>query len=346
MYLISSFVITLLALYALRPLARRVGLIDVPGGRKQHQKPTPLVGGLGIYLATLIVTLFNPQQWAVYGPMLLVSGLVLIVGVFDDRHELRVSVRMSAHLLAALLMVLWAGNRLDSVGDIFAIGPLALGILSIPFTLFATAGVINAVNMTDGVDGLCGTLVLTTLGWLALVGFLGDDPAMTHIALVLCCALLAFLALNFRLLWGKSALIYLGDTGSTVLGFILLWLIIHATQGVQPIMAPAFALWLLALPLIDTVSLLILRPMLFSTSPFSAGRDHLHHRLQRAGFSHKQVVLIMFALHLLLGSIGFAGWFYQLPESVMFLGFMLLFGAYLGWNCRYQRNHPPSPESA
>lgn len=345
MYFISTFVVTLLLLLTLKPAARLVGLVDIPGGRKQHKSPTPTVGGLGIYIGILAVTLLYPDLWAVYGEMLIVTSLVVFIGIFDDLHELRVSLRMVAHLVAAWVMAYWAQNQLSSLGDIFAIGAVQLGILTIPLTLFATLGVINAVNMTDGVDGLCGILTLTVLFWLGMVAYVGGDTNLTTLVLTLGSAIVAFLTLNFRLLWGKKALIYLGDTGSTSLGFILAWLIISATQGSEPLMAPVVALWFLALPLIDTVSLMILRPLLFRTSPFQAGTDHLHHRLMRAGYCHKQVVMIMAGIHVLLGSVGFVGWHYQAPESLMFLAFMLLFVAYVGWNYRYQRTHSSTTAS-
>src|SRR5690606_33541981 len=105
-YSISTFVITLIFLFGLRPLANRIDLLDIPGGRKQHKTPTPLMGGIGIYLGLLCVSLFSPAL-SQFLPLLVLTGIILIIGVFDDLHELRVSLRFGTHLLVALAMVLW-----------------------------------------------------------------------------------------------------------------------------------------------------------------------------------------------------------------------------------------------
>lgn len=328
--LFSTFIITSVSLFALKPLASKVGLIDLPGGRKIHSTPTPLIGGLGIYLGTLCMSLLSPIVLAQYGPMLAISALVLLIGIFDDARELRVSVRMGAHAFAAWLMITVAGNQLSSFGDLFAFGAVELGILAIPLTIFATVGVINAVNMTDGIDGLSGGLVLISLTFLSIVAFIAGNAPMLHFGTLLICSLLAFLVLNFRLPWKQSAMVYLGDAGSTLLGFILAWLIIEATQGSDAIMSPVYALWFLAVPLIDTVSLLIKRP-LRGVSSFSAGTDHLHHRLIAAGFSHEQTVVGLYLAGIVAGSFGLIGYLYNFSEAFMFASFMGVFAVYMAW---------------
>ena len=333
--LFSTFVITAISLFALKPVASKIGLLDVPGGRKLHKAPTPLVGGVGIYLGVLCMSLFTPQVFIQYSAMLAISGLVLGIGVFDDARELKVSVRMGAHGLAAWLMAAVAGNQLLSFGNILAFGPIELGLLAIPMTIFATVGVINAVNMADGIDGLSGGLVLLSLVFISIVAFSSGQIPMLQFNTLLICALLAFLVLNFRLPWKRSAMIYLGDAGSTLLGFILTWIIIEATQGPSAIMSPVFALWFLAVPLIDTVSLLIKRP-LRGINPFSAGTDHVHHRLIAAGYSHEQTVIGLYIASIITGAIGLLGYFYQANEALMFLAFMSLFGVYMAWEKVYK----------
>ena len=334
-YSISSFVLTFVFLLGLRPLANRIDLLDIPGGRKQHKTPTPLVGGIGIYLGLLCVCLLSPGL-SQYLPLLVLTGIILIIGVFDDLHELRVSLRFGTHLLVALAMVLWGGNTLSSLGDLLGAGAISLGIISIPLTLFATVGVINAVNMTDGVDGLCGGMMLAATICLGIVARITQQLTLMHFLLLLGAALIAFLTLNFRRPWGKCAAVYLGDAGSTVLGFIMAWLIIDMTQGENAVIAPIYALWFLALPIIDTVSLLILRP-LSGISPFAAGTDHLHLRLQRAGLSRGQVACGMFCASILFGMAGIAAWLNEVPQNVMFWSFIALFAFYMLWNWRYGR---------
>lgn len=276
-----------------------------------------------------------------YSAMLAISALVLCVGIFDDARELRISVRMGMHAFAAWLMAAVAGNQLLSLGNLLAFGPVELGIMAIPLTVFATVGVINAVNMTDGIDGLSGGLALITLLFLGIVSFQAGNIAMLQFSTLLICSLLAFLVMNFRFPWKQSALIYLGDAGSTMLGFVLAWLLIEATQGSGAIMSPVYALWFLAVPLIDTVSLLIKRP-LQGLSPFAAGTDHLHHRLLRAGYSHEQVVIGLYFAGVVMGCIGLTGYFLQLSEAFMFLLFLSIFALYSVWGRIWRRLHQPA----
>lgn len=315
-----------------------MGLIDFPGGRKQHLAPTPLVGGLGIYFGTMSISLFNPVVLAHYSAMLAISALVLFIGIFDDARELKASIRMGVHAFAAWLMVVVAGNQLISFGDIVGLGVIELGLLSIPLTMFATVGVINAINMTDGIDGLSGGLVFIALFFLCIVAFDNSSLAILQFSTLLMCSLLAFLIMNFRLPWKQTAMIYLGDAGSTLLGFMLTWLIIDATQGGNAIMSPVYALWFLAIPLIDTVSLLIKRPFK-GKSPFSADTDHLHHRLLKAGYSHEQTVIGMYLAGAFLGSLGLMGYLFNASESLMFFGFMTIFVVYMNWSRLLQKYH-------
>ena len=329
--LVGTYLLTMTLTLSLRPLAYATGLIDYPGGRKTHGNPTPMTGGLGIYLGLLSISTLSPVLMAQYQALLLLSGLVLIIGIVDDMYDIRASVRLVCHGSAALGMALFADVKLDTFGDLLFFGPIQLGILSLPLTAFATVGVINAVNMSDGLDGLSSGLVTIALGFLSLSAMVAHADSVLSFSQLLGVTLIAFLTLNFRMLWKKSALVYLGDAGSTLLGFMLAWLLIASTQGSSAFIPPVYALWFFAVPLIDTVSLLIRRP-LQGKSPFSPGRDHLHHRLQRAGFTQQQTVLTLYGAAIALASVGFAAHLAGVSEGVMFLLFMTLFGGYMSVN--------------
>ncbi|MDX1492360.1 MAG: MraY family glycosyltransferase [Pseudohongiellaceae bacterium] len=329
--LFLCFIITAGVLAALRPAAKKLGLLDVPGGRKSHKIPTPLIGGLGIYIGLLSMAMLTPGVFDQYAGLLAISSIVLLVGIVDDAYQLNVYYRFATHGLCALFMAVAMNNQLLSFGNIVGLGVVNLGILAIPLTLFCCVGVINAINMADGMDGLSGGLVLISLCFLGLVAFLAQQVLMVQLIILLSCALLAFLAFNFRLPWNKSAVVYLGDAGSTMLGFIVAWLVIEATQGSTAIMAPVYALWFLAVPLMDTVSLLIKRP-LQGRSPFQPGTDHLHHRLHQSGYSHKQIVLGLYIAAIGFGGIGFLGYYAQVSEALMFAAFMSIFVIYMNWN--------------
>ena len=343
--LTSVFLVTALCLVALRPLAGRIGLLDMPGGRKSHQQPTPMIGGLGIYLGTLAICLLSPVIMRDYQILLAVSGFVLAVGVIDDLYDIRASVRMAVHAVAAWVMAVSAGVQITSFGDILFMGPLELGLLALPVTLFATVGVINAVNMSDGLDGLSGGLVVIALVLLSIAAMGAGQSAMLSFSQILIVSVLAFLTFNFRLIWKRSALVYLGDAGSTLLGFIVAWLVIAASQGSNAFIAPVYALWFLAIPLIDTVSLLIRRPMQ-GRSPFSPGRDHLHHRLLNAGFSARKTVLIIHGTALAMGGVGLIGHFAGAPESLMFVLFLAVFAIYLQLSKRVLKLHTEEHQHA
>ncbi len=326
--LFGSFCVTSASLFALKPVASKVGLMDHPGGRKTHANPTPLIGGLGIYIGVILISFFNPQVLIQYGPLLAISALVLAMGVLDDFKDQPVSVRIGTQSLAAMLMYFAAGNQLSSFGNLFMWGDIGLGILSFPLTVIATVGVINAINMSDGLDGLSGGMVAIALSYLGIVAYQSGNTSMLAVILLLLSAVFAFLMLNFRLPWKKPAIVYLGDSGSTFLGFVLAWLLIESTQGSGAIMPPVLALWFLALPLMDTIALLVKRP-LAGKSPFHPGRDHLHHKLLDLGFSHKRVVLSMYVIGALLGYIGLSIYNQDVIESVLFFVFLSLFIVYL-----------------
>ncbi|MEX2468229.1 MAG: MraY family glycosyltransferase, partial [Pseudohongiellaceae bacterium] len=255
-YLLTAFAVTALAGWALRPVAAQVGLLDHPGGRKTHAVPTPLVGGLGIFIGVVFTTIWLPEALLAYGPFLSLSALVLFIGTIDDLKQLRATTRMTGQSLVALVMAVVAGVQLHSLGNAFG-SELLLGWLGIPFTVFATVGVINAINMSDGIDGLSGGLSAIALAFIAALALAGGQGLHASFVALIVFALLAFLLLNFRRPWGRSALIYLGDGGSTMLGFMLAWLLIDASQGEGALFAPVHALWFLAVPLLDTVNLLI-----------------------------------------------------------------------------------------
>ena len=169
--LAGSFFFTGLSLFALKPIAIKVGLVDIPGGRKTHLSATPLVGGLGIFVGLFLMSLATPGIFAEYGPLLSLAALVLFIGTVDDAKELTVASRMTGHALVALAAAIVAGIQLNSFGAILFSNDINLGMLSIPITVFAIVGVINTINMADGIDGLSGSLVIVSLSLIALLSY-------------------------------------------------------------------------------------------------------------------------------------------------------------------------------
>ena len=318
--------ITLLALFLLKPFAEKAGLVDIPGGRKIHTHHTPLIGGIGVFIGMLSLAFVSWDSFQAFMPLYGIAGMLLIVGILDDRHDLPANIRLAVHLLAGTLMIYWGGNKLNSVGDLLFIGDISLGYLAVPFTLFCVACSINAVNMTDGVDGLLGGLTLVTL---LLMGWLAYSAGLHHTFMfigVLACCIIGFLALNFRFPWRQRAEIFMGDAGSTVIGFILAWLLIDlAREGACP---PAVTLWLIALPLLDCACVMIKRHR-EGRGLFTAGRDHLHHFLLDIGFSVRQTVLIIYGLAFSLGLFGVLANELRLADGAIFVSFLGLLAAYV-----------------
>jgi UDP-GlcNAc:undecaprenyl-phosphate GlcNAc-1-phosphate transferase len=181
--------------------------------------------------------------------------------------------------------------------------------------------------MMDGIDGLAGGLCLMALGILGALALAGGRVADGYMLFVIVSAAGAFLCLNLRLPWSKQAAVFMGDAGSMFLGFTLAWFFVSLSQGEHRVITPVTALWLFAIPLFDTVSLMI-RRILKGRSPFSADREHFHHVLQLAGYSVNQSVLIIYGLALALACTGLAGFYARAPEWIMFYGFITIFALY------------------
>ncbi len=296
--LATAFMITFACLYLLQSLAIRIGLVDAPHGRKQHQGHVPLIGGIAIFLGFLFALLTLPVSLQPYRSFIAGCALLVFIGVLDDFHELSARARLVAQTVAGLIMVLWGKVALQSVGNLLFLDSIHLGIFSLPITVFAVIGIINAVNMTDGIDGLAGGLALIELSALAFLAIHGGATGQAIILLLIIASLLAFLWFNIRFPWRKQALVFMGDAGSMLLGFTLVWFLVDFSQGQHKLLAPAAMLWIMAVPLFD-ISGVIIRRLQKRQSPFLPDREHLHYLLKDAGLSITQVTLIIWGAALI-----------------------------------------------
>ncbi len=320
---LTAFAAASLLLWVLEPAARHMGLVDRPGGRKLHTSPTPLIGGLAMAVAFAFSVLWLAVPLSAYRLLFAGALVLVVVGVLDDLRELSPNARFGAQIAAGLIMTLGAGVVLEDLGHLVSVGhPVSLGVFAVPLTLLATIGVINAVNMSDGIDGLAASLTLVAVGSLGLIAWWAGQVDSLGILILLAGVLLAFLVFNLRL--DGSALVFMGDAGSMFLGFVLAWLLVKFSQGDERLFAPVTALWIFALPLIDTVSMMLRRALL-GRSPFHADREHFHHIVMAAGFTPKQTLALMVLLAVIAATIGLAGHFFGVAEHWMFLGFIALF---------------------
>ena len=313
--------------FALAPLARRYGLIDHPSGRKLHFRPVPLVGGVAVFLALFLVLLSSGQLDRSVLPLLLACGLLMVAGMADDRRHLSPILRFAIQITACLVMIFMGGVVLKDFGSLVWAGTLSLGMISIPMTIFAAIGVINAFNMIDGMDGLASMVFMVaciSMAWLAAMA--GHDTNVMLLT-VAAAAVFGFSLLNTRLPWKKSARVFLGDSGSVFLGFFLAWQFIDLGNGDDRAFAPITAVWLFGIPMLDT-TYLMRRRWRRGDSAFDADQFHLHHAFLKAGFSVGQTWLAMAFLVLLSTSIGITGHLLAWPEYLMFYGYVLFGLAY------------------
>ncbi|WP_191621165.1 MraY family glycosyltransferase [Marinihelvus fidelis] len=323
--------ITLLMAAALVPVARRAGWLDWPSGRKQHIEPTPLVGGPAIFGG-----LFATLALAGVGTAALPAAcaLIMVTGLVDDRWPLSASVRFGLQTMACLVMVFVADVYLADFGRLFMDRVLDLGLLAVPITVFAALGVINAFNMIDGVDGVSGSIFVLCCLSMALLAAVGGRADMLPSLLVSAGAVCGFLLLNARLPWNPVARVFLGDSGSLLLGLLLAWFFIDlgngSRTGVERAFAPMTAVWIFGLPLLDTTRLMASR-WRAGRSAFSADDRHLHHALAQSGLSVGQTwgVVVLLSAGFMVAGIAME-WF-GVPECIRFYAFIATGVAYLRW---------------
>lgn len=317
---------TAIAIVFLGKLAEPIGLIDRPGGRKHHDWPIPLVGGLAMFIALALTMIALGMAISAAYFLLALAGIV-VIGLLDDLYELDPIPRFVTQMLACVIMIFGAGVQLKTVGNLIGFGTIGLSVLSVPLTIFAGIGVINAINMLDGMDGLAGSLSLIAIAAYAAVAAMGGLESQFTILVIFAGALVAYLCFNIRYSAQPRAKIFMGDAGSMQLGLMLAWFAIDLTQGPGRTFPPICALWVVLLPLADTVSLAA-RRRARGKSPFAADRQHIHHLLRVAGLSYGQTVLTLALVSVLFAAVGIAGWLWGVPEPVLFWVFFVLFFAY------------------
>lgn len=324
---LAAFAGTALAMWALMALAPRLALLDHPDGRKDHAVPTPVIGGLAMLLACIVaLPLTSPLSQHIVA--LGVAALIVVgIGVYDDRNEVRWFLRLGWHVLAALVITVWGGARVEELGATFGVESLELGIWSIPFTVFATVGLINAMNMIDGADGLAGSLALAALAMLGAAAVYAGNDRLAERVLIMCGALAAFLLWNLRFPWRRRALAFMGDAGSGLLGLVIAWVAFRLTQNAGHPVNPVLALWVLPIPVMDCL-VLIVRRLQERRSPFAAGRDHIHHLMTDAGYSPMQVVGWLVLFSALTGLLAGQAMRVDVPNQALLALYLVLC---LGW---------------
>ncbi len=331
-----SFVIAYAFSRGVKRVAWRVGLVDAPGGRKRHEGSIPLIGGLAMFCGFAVATLAAGSLAKPDVSLLAALGLLVVIGMLDDLRDIRPGLKIIAQIVAALLMTSWAGVYVSQLGNLLSFGPVNLSGWAIPFTVVCVLGIINAVNMADGVDGLAGGLSLIGLAFLGAAALVLGLHAVAIPVLTMMAAVAGFLLLNMRFPWQARAQVFMGDSGSMMLGLFLTWFSVQIAQGDAPRLPPITVVWFLAVPIMD-MGLVTMRRIVKGQSPLRAGRDHIHHVLLHAGFSPAATVRLLLLASLLFAAFGFFAWRTGIPDWVMFYAFMGLFAIYYGLSHRVLR---------
>ena len=316
-----AFCVTAVLTFTLRPIAVRVHLTDKPGGRKRHAGEIPLVGGIAMLLGMLatMVILETAGYWFVVLP----SVLLVIVGVLDDRYNTAVSARLLAQVGAVLIMMLGGGLFLRDIGDPFGTGVLGLGVWAVPLSVLFALTVINAFNFIDGIDGLAASMALVALAAGAFAAEV-SVPAVA-MAAIACGAILGFLPFNFPAWRNRHLRTFMGDAGSTLLGFIVVWFAVSVSQGEHRSLSPVTGLWFVLMPLSDLFSCVVRRAAK-GKLPLHPGREHFHFMLMRAGLTGRQALGVLFVLAVVYAAVGLVADRLALPDWMLFAPWIALLG--------------------
>ena len=316
LYPALALFLSLIAVPAVRALARTFDFVDKPGGRKQHDGAVPYGGGVAIFAVFGLVSFFIPAPFESSIAYFVSLALILITGVVDDKYSVNAKAKFIIHFLSAFILVIGGHTQLVTLGNLLGLGDMYLGWAVIPFSVACVVYIINAVNMMDGVDGLAGGNSLIIFLWLMVAcAMFGQWDAFVSLS-VMAASIVGFLVYNMRHPWRARASIFLGDAGSMALGITIAWYAIHLSQLPTAVIPPVSVAWIIALPIIDAFGLLVMR-IREKRHPFDPDRRHFHHHFLNAGFSPGATTVIILAWSTILGGIGYLGVKLGVPEWML-----------------------------
>jgi UDP-GlcNAc:undecaprenyl-phosphate GlcNAc-1-phosphate transferase len=306
------FGIALCISYLLTPLMRRIalknGILSRPGKRMVHSRSVPYLGGVAIYLAfmvsVLLIFLSNPQFGTGFSRSLkglfIGSALIVILGLWDDIKGLRPASKLSLQIIIALVLFVY-GFRIKLLTNPFASGEIYIPLpLSVLITVAWVVGLVNALNLIDGLDGLSAGITVIVSGSLLFIALFLGNYITVFLFAALAGSALGFLRFNF-----SPAKIFMGDAGSMFIGLVLASVTLMQSQYKSATAAALLVpITVLAIPIYDTL-MAFFRRLLNRRSIFKADKRHLHHRLLSTGLKQKQIVLFMYLVTLYLGIFAF-----------------------------------------
>jgi len=311
--MLITFALTVLCTVTFIRMAPKLGFVDIPNDRSMHHNPVPRGAGICFSMAALLVSLvailFDINLIARYLPVYLAVALVFLAGFLDDRYEITPKTKF-LFIVAAGLIVSYGGVYIASLGHYLGVSiDLPLWI-AIPFTVFAITGFTNALNLMDGLDGLAGMISLVMLGAFLWIGYINHDELMIMLSAVFIASVSAFLIFNWH-----PARVFMGDSGSLTLGFVISVLAIRAMNFIEP----TAVLFIVVLPVLDTF-IVMTRRIQRGLSPFQADKTHMHHILYNRYEDVPYTTILLVYIQIAFTIIGV-----QLRHSDNFLS-LILFG--------------------
>ena len=308
--LITIFIITVILHLIVIRYAKQLNLLDIPNERSVHKVIVPRGAGIAIFLSIWSVHLFfNFEYFMAYIYVHIGILLVFLVGLMDDRSN--VSPRLKFIIIFfATILIYQDGINIDYLGTYFGYDVILPWFLIFPFTFFAIAGFTNGFNLIDGLDGLAGSVSLVMLSTFFAIGIIYNDTLIITLSSSFIVGVIAFLLFNWN-----PAKIFMGDSGSLTLGFVISILSIQSIQYISP----AAVLFIIALPILDTF-VVIRRRLQRGQSPFKADKNHMHHFLFAVKRDVRFTVILLVYIQIIFSIVGF-----QLREDNDFLT-LILFG--------------------
>ncbi|MBC8204970.1 undecaprenyl/decaprenyl-phosphate alpha-N-acetylglucosaminyl 1-phosphate transferase [bacterium] len=306
--------------YIITPIVRKTAIkfksMDVPDPRKVHIEPTPRWGGLAIYFAFAFVTLYNFDFSLAQKGVAIGGTMLVLVGMIDDRYGVSTKLRLLVQL-AACIVAIYTGAKITFLPNTWWGNALEYVI-----TVIWLIGITNAMNFLDGMDGLCAGLAAVNSFFFGAVAVRTGQPFFMFLSAALCGACIGFLPYNFRK--NKPALIFLGDTGSTFLGFTLAGIALTGDWAVDNSVALVVPITILAIPIFDMTLTTIMRIRAGQVHNVSewlhfTGKDHFHHRLADMGFGKRRTVQLIHLIAICLGINGFILYWVRLVDAALII---------------------------
>ena len=301
--LILSMFVTLVLIPIFSRLALRIGAIDMPAPRKVHLLPVPRIGGAAMALGAFLPIILWARADDFVRAYLAGSGILIVFGLADDLKSLNYKLKFLGQLGAALVIIIYGGVKITYLGSLLPDDMVLMNWSAVALTLIVIVGVTNAINLADGLDGLAGGISLLGFCCIAYLAYLMESQEVFLIALCLSGTIFGFLRFNTY-----PASIFMGDSGSQLLGFTAVVLSIKVTQE-HTALSPVLPLIILGFPILDTLTVMAER-IGGGRSPFSSDKNHFHHRLIALGFFHTEAVFIIYFIQSLMVMAAMAFRFY------------------------------------